>query len=297
MLSLFSSFNAVTNRCKCSNYSWISYLCNVKKSGLQILISNDDGYRSKGLRVVTDFMRAYGDVTVIAPATPQSGKSAALGLFQDLYLEQLADEPHYRLFSFSGTPVDCVKMGMRILEEDGIVPDLVISGINHGSNATAAAAYSGTIGAAIEAAYYRVPAIALSLDSHDEDADFSPVTDYLGTILDHYFETGLSEGILLNINFPAIPSDQIKGIRIAHQGQASWRREFDLATDAEGRSCFRISGTLLDFEKNYESGGYLQADHLLVKDGYISIVPHRIDTTDYDEAERLAKAWKCDTIS
>ena len=269
----------------------------MKKSGLHILLSNDDGYQSKGLRVVADFLRPYGDLTIVAPAVPQSGKSAALGLFQDLYLEQIVDEPHFRLFSFTGTPVDCVKMGMRILEQDGIVPDLVVSGINHGSNATAAAAYSGTIGAAIEGAYYGVPAIALSLDSHDEDADFSPVTDHLETILDRYFETGLGKGILLNINFPAIPSDQIKGIRIAHQGHASWRREFDLTTDANGRSCFRISGTLIDFEKDYFSGGYLQADHLLLKDGYISIVPHRIDTTDYDEAARLAKAWKCDTIS
>ena len=269
----------------------------MKKSGLHILISNDDGYQSKGLRVISDFLRPYGDLTVVAPATPQSGKSAALGLFQNLYLEQLVDDAHYRLFRFTGTPVDCVKMGMRILEEDGIVPDLVVSGINHGSNATAAAAYSGTIGAAIEGAYYGIPAIALSLDSHHENADFSPVTDYLGTILDHYFETGIGKGILLNINFPAIPSTQIRGIRIAHQGHASWRREFDLVTDASGRTCFRISGTLIDFESSYVSGGYLQGDHHLLADGYISIVPHRIDTTDYDEAARLASSWKCDTIS
>ena len=269
----------------------------MKKKRLHILISNDDGYRSKGLRTIADFMRAYGDVTVVAPATPQSGKSAALGLFQDLYLEQVVSEPHFRLFSFTGTPVDCVKMGMRILEQDGITPDLVISGINHGSNATAAAAYSGTMGAVIEGAYYGIPSIGLSLCSHDEDADFSPVTDHLGLILEKYFESGLSEGIYLNINFPAIPSNQIKGIRIAHQGRGSWRREFDLATDETGRSCFRISGTLFDREKEYISGGYLQGDHRLVADDYISVVPHQIDTTDYDEAARLAQAWKCDTIS
>lgn len=260
-------------------------------------MSNDDGYQAKGLRVITDFMRPYGDITVVAPATVQSGKSAALGLFQNLYLEQLVDEPHFRLFSFTGTPVDCIKMGMRILEEDGIVPDLVISGINHGSNATAASTYSGTIGAALEGAYYGIPAIGLSLCSHDEEADFSPVTDFLPLILEKYFESGLSEGVYLNINFPAIPSDQIKGIRIAHQGRGSWRREFDLVTDETGRSCFRIAGTLYDREKEYISGGYLQGDHRLVADDYISVVPHQIDTTDYKEAARLAQAWKCDIIS
>ena len=269
----------------------------MKKSGLNILISNDDGYQAKGLQVLLDLMRPYGDITVIAPATTQSGKSAALGLFQNLYLEQITDEPHLRLFSFTGTPVDCVKMGMRILEEDGIVPDLVVSGINHGSNATAAASYSGTIGAAIEGAYYGIPAIGLSLCDHDDDADFTPVIDFFPLILEKYFETGLSEGIYLNITVPAIPSDQIKGIRIAHQGRGSWRREFDLVTDENGRSCFRISGTLLDLEKEYISGGYLQGDHRLVADGYISIVPHQIDTTDYEEAARLAKDWKCATIS
>ncbi|MBQ6437524.1 MAG: 5'/3'-nucleotidase SurE [Bacteroidales bacterium] len=269
----------------------------MKKNGLQILISNDDGWDAKGLQVIAAHMRKYGHVTVVAPATGQSGKSAALTLFTDLYLNKLQEEPGYRLFSFSGSPVDCIKMGMRIFESEGRRPDLVVTGINHGSNATAASAYSGTIGAAAEGAFYGLPAIGFSLTSHEPDADFTPVTDYADLILEKFFENTPPAGIYLNINFPAIPSDQIKGIRIAHQGAGSWRREFDEVRDAQGRDCFRMSGTLLDLEKEYISGGYLQGDHRLLDDGYISIVPHRIDTTDYDVAARMARDWKCDTIS
>ena len=269
----------------------------MKKEKLKILVSNDDGYQAKGLKVLTELLQPYGDLTVVAPATHQSGKSAALTLFTDLYLEERVHEPHLRLFTFTGSPVDCVKMGMRIFEQEGSRPDLVVSGINHGSNATAASAYSGTIGAALEGAYYSVPAIGLSLTDHIEDADFSPVVRYFDLILKKVLADGLAEGVYLNINFPAIPPEAIKGIRIARQGRASWRREFDVTTDKEGRACFRIAGTLFDREKEYISGGYLQGDHKLLEDGYISIVPHRIDTTDYDEAARLAETWKCDIIS
>lgn len=253
----------------------------------EILITNDDGIDAEGIHVLAGIMRRYGNVTVVAPLHPQSGKSAALSLDTRLYLRQVKDGPGLREYTFNGTPVDCVKIGINECWPEDRLPDLVVSGINHGSNCSVASLYSGTLGACIEGTVYGIPSIGFSICTHAEHPDFSPVTAFADTIMEKFFAFPPEKGIYLNINFPPIPASEIKGIRMARRGYGRWVKEFDTYKDEEGRPFYLMAGYFEDHEKEGSIG-----DHTIVRDGYITIVPHRIDTTDYNEVERLSKAWE-----
>ena len=162
----------------------------------------------------------------------------------------------------------------------------MFSGINHGSNASSAAVYSGTLGAASEAAIYEVPAIALSIDTHDPDADFSAVEVWFRKLVDNYLKFPPGKGVFLNINFPNLPPDKIRGAKFAHQGEGMWINEFESYTTPHGEPFYWICGTFLDKAADAEG------DHTLIEKGYITIVPHRIDSTSYEEKDRLSKKWQ-----
>ena len=142
-----------------------------------ILVTNDDGYDSRGIAAAIEVARRFGRVVVVAPETMQSGMSQAITMYSPLYLRRIREEEDVRVYAFSGTPVDCVKMAFDYLLRDERV-DLVISGINHGSNSAANVLYSGTMGAAIEGSFYGCPAVGLSLDDHSADADFAGAVEY-----------------------------------------------------------------------------------------------------------------------
>ena len=260
----------------------------------EILVTNDDGFRARGVQVLAQMLREYGNVTVVAPYEPQSGKSTSLTLDKPLLIEKLQQEAasgglgSLRVYSLTGTPADCAKMGINGYLMEGGLPDLLVSGINHGSNASAAAIYSGTLGAATEGALYGIPSVGLSINTHDADPDFEGTLYYSRWILDRVLEDGMRNGIYLNVNFPAIPKDQIRGIRMARQGAGRWVREFDHRITLRGKHYFWMVG---DFE-DQEAVGTPDADHHLVDSGYVSIVPHRVDTTDYEELERLRENWQ-----
>lgn len=293
---------------------------------MQILVTNDDGYQAKGIKVLTDIMRQFGSLTVIAPKKHQSGMSMAvsLGLKQIAYKELTEKEAEERTWHTDGnrhaekgdgkqvrwsyldaTPASCVKFGLNtcFLENK---PDVVVSGINHGSNAATASCYSGTLGAAQEAALNGIPAIGVSLDSLNPDADFSAVEKYFPEIF-RMIMSSLPErrGILYNVNFPDIPADRIRGIRVGSQGMGIWVREFrpwdpalysrlgitpemlgqSSVTNAEdGEELYVMTGDFVDDPDNATD-----ADHHFMEKGYISVVAHNIDTTDYTETERLRK--------
>ena len=271
---------------------------------MRILITNDDGYQSKGIQVLANIMKKYGEVTVIAPKTHQSGMSMAVSLgFKQIAHKDLGNGWHY----VDATPASCVKFGLNTMFLNQF-PDVVVSGINHGSNASTASCYSGTLGAAAEAALNGIPAIGVSLDDFHVDADFSAIEKYFGDI----FEKLMSErtgkfGIYYNVNFPSIPANDIKGVRVGYQGKGRWIREFQKwdvkyyekygltpemlgqSSDPvleEGEDLYMMVGEFLDDPQNSES-----ADHLLVKNGYISVVAHNIDCTDYQETERIASLF------
>lgn len=261
----------------------------------EILVTNDDGFEAQGINLVAELMRQYGNVTVVAPKEPQSGKAASITLDRTLDIEKKREEPasgengSIRVFVLTGTPVDCAKMGVNIYKSEGLFPDLLVSGINHGSNASSAALYSGTLGAAKEGTVYEIPSIGFSIDTHVPEPDFSGLQHYAKIILDQYFRTGVSNGVYLNINFPDLPAEQIKGVRLAHQGRGRWINEFDHRVNPRGRDYFWMVGEFIDVETE---GAPADADHRLLSEGYVTIVPHRIDTTDYQERERLENLWQ-----
>lgn len=268
---------------------------------MRILITNDDGYQAKGIKVLAGIMKEFGDVTVIAPKHHQSGMSMALSIgFRQIAHKDLGDGWHY----VDATPASCVKFGLNTIFLNDF-PDVVVSGINHGSNASTAACYSGTLGAAEEAALNGIPAIGVSLDSMHPDADFSGVKKHFGAIFDKIMKDyPKKHGVYYNINFPDIEADKIKGIRTGYQGLGRWIREFkewDLdhykqygitpemlgqssqPVLEEGEDLYMMVGEFLDDPRNSGS-----ADHRLVEEGYISIVAHNVDSTDYEEVKRLS---------
>lgn len=272
---------------------------------MRILITNDDGYQAKGIKVLAEIMKEFGEVTVIAPKTHQSGMSMAVSLgFKQIAHKDLGDGWHY----VDATPASCVKFGLNTMFLDNH-PDIVVSGINHGSNASTASCYSGTLGAAEEAALNGIPAIGVSLDTLHPDADFSGVAAYFGEIFQKLMsDLPQKHGVYYNVNFPDIPSNEIKGVRIGYQGLGKWVREFkewDLKHYAkygitpemlgqssnpvleEGEELYMMVGDFEDDPRNTP-----EADHLLVKDGYISIVAHNVDCTDYEECTRLKNRFE-----
>ena len=269
---------------------------------MRILITNDDGYQAKGISILAKIMKQFGEVTVIAPKKHQSGMSMAVSLgFKPIAHKDLGDGWHY----VDATPASCIKFGLNVLFPDNF-PDVVVSGINHGSNAATASCYSGTLGAAEEAALNGIPAIGVSLDTLHPDADFSAVEKYFGDIFTRLMNDYPSRhGIYYNVNFPDIPAAEIKGVRTGYQGMGRWVREFK-EWDVQAYSKYGITPELLgqtsspaveEGEKLYMMVGDFMndprngtdADHLLMKEGYISIVAHNVDCTDYEESERLRK--------
>lgn len=230
--------------------------------------------------------------------------AVSLGLKQIAY-KDLPEEKPGKWAYLDATPASCVKYGLNVpfLEK---FPDVVVSGINHGSNAASAACYSGTLGAAEEAALNGIPAIGVSLDTINPEADFSAVRKFFPDIFRKLMENMTSDpGIFYNVNFPNIPAEQIKGIRVGHQGMGRWIREFrewdpsiykrygitpeDLGQSSSpklesGEKLYMMVGDFLDDDRNDS-----RADHWIMNDGYISIVPDNLDSTDYEEVERLGK--------
>jgi len=262
----------------------------------EILVTNDDSIKSAGIKHLVDIFRKYGDITVLAPKEPQSAKATSLTMDRPLHLQHISDlEPDgelggVRIYSLDGTPVDCAKMGVNMFIEEGRMPDLVISGINHGSNASAAALYSGTLGATMETALYGIPSIGFSIDTHEENPDFAVVDAYVDEIMEQFFANPPAKDVYLNINFPDISPDQVRGIRLASQGRGRWHKEFVRQTDPRGREIYWMVGEFL----NLASGDDTMDDHIMMRDGYITIVPHKIDTTDYAELDRLTQLWDFD---
>ena len=259
---------------------------------MNILITNDDGYTSKGIRTLVEIMRRYGKVTVIAPKTHQSGMSVALTLgSKAIAYKKLGEKDGVSWAYVNGTPASCVKFAL-----DQVLPDrrcdVVVCGINHGANSSVATNYSGTRGAAEEAAINGIPAIGVSLCEYADDADFSSVEKYFPGIFERLMQDWPERfGISYNVNFPP-SSIPVKGVRICHQGAGHWTKELDpMEVDEfgfrggdEGEAFYVMRGEFVDDAPDED----YMADHHAIRDGYVSIVPQTYDRTDYHELARLS---------
>lgn len=253
---------------------------------MNILISNDDSYTAKGIKTLVKILRPYGDILVVAPKYPQSGMSMAISMGgRPIAVKQVSEAPHERWYYIDSTPSCCIKYGIdNILHP--VRPDVVVSGINHGANYATAALYSATLGAAKEAAVNGIPAIGVSLDDWNDDADFSVVEEFFPYLFERLMENWPKDkGVYYNINFPALPSEDIKGLGISHMGNIFWEDEFQPyhgnAVLEPGETAVYMAGNLAEGENDDF------ADHRLVNKGYISLTAHNIDNTDYTEMARL----------
>ena len=242
-----------------------------------ILVTNDDGYDSRGIAAAIEVARRFGRVVVVAPETTQSGMSQAITMNTPLFLRRVRSE----VYAFSGTPVDCVKMAFDYLLRGKRV-DLVLSGINHGSNSAVNVLYSGTMGAAIEGSFYGCPAVGLSLTDYSADADFDAAALYGERILRRLLEGGVQPPLCLNVNVPVGRPEELRGIRLCRQNRGFWREEFYRHEDPRGREYFWLTGDFVNQEPEAED-----TDEWALAHGYVSVVPVQTDLTDYARLREL----------
>lgn len=244
-----------------------------------ILVTNDDGITAPGIRKLIEIMNEIGHVIVVAPDSPQSGKGHAITINSTLMVEEIKMSGEQRDFACSGTPVDCVKLALdKILPRR---PDLVVSGINHGSNSSINVIYSGTMSAAVEAGVEGLPAIGFSLLDYSFEADFDQARDFIKQIVLKTLANPMPEGIVLNVNIPKLKKEEIKGIRICRQAKAKWEENFDERTNPQGKKYYWLTG----YFNNMDSGD--DADETALMEGYISIVPVKFDLTGYEYINQL----------
>lgn len=269
---------------------------------MKILLVNDDGINAKGLQSLASVMKQFGEVKVVAPKHHQSGTSMAISLgIRPIAAKFVGEKDGISWHYLDATPASCAKYAIDMLYQDEL-PDVIVSGINHGLNSSTAVWYSGTIGAAREGALAGIISIGVSLDNLSHDADFSTVEEMFPDIFRSIMANART-GIVYNVNFPDLPPEKIKGIKVTTQGFESWIKEFVpynkemydkfgvlaqsdpnmvLPVAEEGEVFYMMAGEVIADPGNTEFTDNYANEH-----GYISITPQSIDNTDYDEFRRL----------
>jgi len=247
-----------------------------------ILLCNDDGFKSDGLRVLRKALLGLDDVIIVAPETEQSAMGHAITLNQPLKVRRVVEEGEFLGYSVNGTPADCIKLAITVLLEEA--PKLVVSGINKGGNLGICALYSGTVSAAVEAMVMGVPSIAVSLDTY-ENPNFQPAANFTRKLIPQLFEKKIPQDVVLNINVPPVSESEFAGIAITRQGKSRVIEEFDSRKDPRGNTYYWLAGEMF-FEETKED-----ADCVMIAKNYISIAPIHSDLTHYPAINAL-KNWK-----
>lgn len=247
-----------------------------------IFITNDDGFQAKGIAALIDAVSDLGEIVVVAPDGPRSGMSGAITSIVPIRYSLVEKTDNVTIYSCTGTPVDCVKLGLsEILDRK---PDLVVTGINHGSNASICVLYSGTMGAAIEGCLFKIPSIGFSLTNHSPYANFDNSKIVARKLSEQVLKTGLPEGICLNVNIP--DSDILQGIKICKQASGQWVEEFVPSKDGANKDIFWLSGRFDNDDPNDEA-----TDEWVLANGYVSIVPIKVDMTAHEYLDEI-KLWE-----
>lgn len=248
-----------------------------------ILISNDDGIHAPGILALVEEALDFGDVTIVAPDSPQSGMGHAISVGKPLRLEKTKLANGIEGYACSGTPADCVKLATGVLMNSQ--PDLILSGINHGANTSISTVYSGTLSAAREGALQGIPAIGFSLCSHRHDADFAAARMVVRALIAEALRQPMPAGHCLNVNVPAVSPSALKGIRIARQAEGRWVEEFDRRVDPYGRPYYWLTGRfhLLDHGDD--------TDEQAIAEGYAAVTPLTHDLTAYAQLDAY-RQWQ-----
>lgn len=249
---------------------------------MYILVTNDDGIDSPGISALVAAMRPLGDVVVVAPDRQQSAVGHALTVASPLRATPFHRDGVPFGYAINGTPADCVKLAVSTLLPRR--PDVVVSGINHGSNTSVNALYSGTVSAATEGTLMGIPSIAFSLSSFDVSSDMSLAADVAHDIVSRLHSLSIPAGTLLNVNIPDVDRSLYKGLRITRQGRSAWRDHYERRNDPHGREYFWLHGEFVTLEVLDD------ADDLAVAQGYTAITPLHYELTNVDMLTPLREA-------
>jgi 5'/3'-nucleotidase surE len=243
-----------------------------------IFVSNDDGIDAKGLYALIDIARSFGEVIAVAPETPQSGKSSALTAEDPLRVTQMPDYNGCKTYKVNGTPVDCAKLSFHSILPR--VPDMVLSGINHGANTGNSVIYSGTMGIAFEGSIQGIPSIGFSLTDFSKDADFSKAEGIIKHIITDVLKSGLPEGVCLNVNIPSglIP----EGIKIVKAAEGKWTEEYMKCVDPHNRTYYWLTGKYINLEPENP-----ETDLYWIKRNFATVVPCIQDRTAYSSIDKI----------
>lgn len=239
-----------------------------------ILICNDDGITAPGIRALVQAVKGLGDIVVVAPDSPQSAMGHAVTISKPLRLQKVdiyGDIPAYQC---SGTPADCVKLAVdKVLHRK---PDLLLSGINHGSNSSINILYSGTMSAAMEGAIEGIPSAGFSLCDFSYDADFNLAAKIARSVAENIINNGLPIGVLLNVNIPKVALEEFKGTKVCRQALAKWEEDFDERLDPNGKKYYWLTGKFVNYDKGNDT------DEWALANGFASIVPVQFDLTAHN---------------
>ncbi|MBR5843748.1 MAG: 5'/3'-nucleotidase SurE [Bacteroidaceae bacterium] len=229
-----------------------------------ILITNDDGINARGIKSLAEYLMPLGDVVVVAPDGARSGQSAAITVKEPLRMAMVENREGYRAYKTTGTPVDCIKLALNVLFADR--PDLIVSGINHGSNSGVSVIYSGTMGAVFEGIVQGVPSIGFSLCSFDSDADFSICRNVVQELCLRAIEKGMPDNMGLNVNIPAV--ECLEGVKVCRAARGRWTAEYDSRIDPMGRPYYWLTGYFDNAEPDATD-----TDEYVMSHNYASVVP------------------------
>ncbi len=246
-----------------------------------ILITNDDGIQAKGIYNLVSFLKELANIVVVAPSKAQSGQSMAITIADPLRVHKTSFDGAKQAFSCSGTPTDCVKIAIHeILEEK---PDLILSGINHGSNASVNVNYSGTMGAAIEGSMEGIASVGFSLLNHDPQAEFSMCEQIVKDVVQFLLKNkhSLPSHIAYNVNIPNIKASEIKGIKWCRQANGDWVEQLEKRFDGSNQAYYWLTGS---FDTQDKIQG---TDLFALEQGFASVVPIQYDLTNYKALKAL----------
>lgn len=247
-----------------------------------ILITNDDSIHAKGIKLLISLMREIGRVVVVAPSSPQSAKSHSITIEEPLRYSCIEHSEDYEAYITNGTPVDCMKIAFKKVLKDQ-KPDLIVAGINHGSNASVNTIYSGTMAAVFEGCQEGIPSVGFSVDNHDLEADFSYCSQYITDIALEVLKNGVETDTCLNVNFP---KEEIKGVRVCHQAKALWNEQFLEREDPLKQKYYWLTGVYKCLDES-EKG-----DFMALEKGYCAITPMQLDFTAYKTMETYKKRFE-----
>ena len=248
---------------------------------MRILLTNDDGILAEGLIALYEELKGDFELSIVAPETEMSAVGHAITLSNPLRVRRFKRNGIFLGYGVSGTPADCVKIGVQeILQQR---PDMILSGINLGSNVGINLLYSGTVSAATEGAFLGIPSVAISLNTKN-DPDFGFPARFSRRMIQFVKENGLKEGTALNVNIPAIPEDQIKGISVTTQDLVRHRDRYEKRNDPRGNVYYWLA-TETPVEESIPD-----TDLMALRENLISITPITFDLTDLKEVERLASS-------